>query len=90
MCPHCAKHAYRVRAGTSTYTKVSGASLARVGQTFLEAAVDRTPIAVKPIEEENEYESRRVWKDVADGIRKGDFEAASVAKSLLEVRAVAM
>lgn len=29
-------------------------------------------------------ESRRVWKDVADGIRRGDFESAGIAKSKLE------
>ena len=29
-------------------------------------------------------ESRRVWKDVADGIRAGDFEKAGVVKSKLE------
>lgn len=41
-------------------------------------------IIVKPIEEQGEMESRRVWKDVAEGIRKGDFEAAGIAKSKLE------
>lgn len=29
-------------------------------------------------------ESRRVWKDVADGIRSSDFDKAGVAKSKLE------
>jgi len=29
-------------------------------------------------------ESRRVWKEVADGIRNGNFDAASQAKSKLE------
>jgi len=29
-------------------------------------------------------ESRRVWREVADGIRKGDFETAGIAKSKLE------
>jgi len=41
-------------------------------------------IQVKPIEEQGDMESRRVWKDVADGIRKGDFETAGAAKSKLE------
>lgn len=41
-------------------------------------------ILVKPIEEQGDMESRRVWKDVADGIRKGDFESAGIAKSKLE------
>lgn len=41
-------------------------------------------IQVAPIEEQGEMESRRVWKDVAEGIRKGDFENAGIAKSKLE------
>ena len=57
------------------------------GRVFLNAddASLRTPIQVKPVEEQQEFESRRAWKAVADGIRKGDFEAASTAKSALEV-----
>jgi hypothetical protein len=38
------------------------------------------------VSEQNELESRRVWKEVADGIRCGDFEKASAAKYKLEVR----
>jgi len=41
-------------------------------------------IVIKPIEEQGEYESRRIWKAVADGIRKGDFENATAAKTKLE------
>ncbi|KAK4048424.1 Oxysterol-binding protein 4 [Microbotryomycetes sp. JL201] len=55
------------------------------GQLFLNAAGPTNPIEVKPVEQQGEYESRRAWKAVADGIRKGDFEAASAAKSALEV-----
>lgn len=39
---------------------------------------------MKAISEQGDMESRRVWKDVADGIRSGDFEKAGVAKSKLE------
>lgn len=55
---------------------------------FLDANKEgiRAPVTVRPVEEQNEYESRRAWKAVADGIRKGDFDAASVAKTALEVR----
>ncbi|EGG05486.1 uncharacterized protein MELLADRAFT_48789 [Melampsora larici-populina 98AG31] len=41
-------------------------------------------ISVKDLDQQDVYESRKVWKDVADGIRKGDFESASAAKSKLE------
>ncbi|POW11871.1 hypothetical protein PSTT_04924 [Puccinia striiformis] len=41
-------------------------------------------ISVLDLDQQGPLESRRVWKDVADGIRNGDFEAASTAKSKLE------
>lgn len=56
--------------GESHYVKGSPAD--KDGQLFLNAAGATTPISVKPIEEQNEYESRRAWKAVADGIRKGE------------------
>ncbi|KAH8823858.1 oxysterol binding protein [Flagelloscypha sp. PMI_526] len=34
--------------------------------------------------EEGDYETRKLWKDVAKGIRGGDFESASVAKTKIE------
>ncbi|GAA5915602.1 OSBP family protein [Sporobolomyces salmoneus] len=68
--------------GESVYSKPSKFE----GQVFLNADDNalRTPIQVAPVEQQQEYESRRAWKAVADGIRKGDFEAASSAKSALE------
>lgn len=41
------------------------------GQLFLNAAIDRIPITVKDLAEQGEFESRKVWKDTADGIRRG-------------------
>lgn len=69
--------------GESAYSKPSKFE----GQVFLNADDNslRTPIQVAPVEQQQEFESRRAWKAVADGIRKGDFEAASSAKSALEV-----
>ncbi|BGP19892.1 hypothetical protein JCM10213_008634 [Rhodosporidiobolus nylandii] len=67
-------------------TKFAKPSKGREGQLFLDAGAEgiRTPVTVKPVEQQNEYESRRAWKAVADGIRKGDFDAASTAKTALE------
>ncbi|KAI8997706.1 hypothetical protein BDB01DRAFT_772046 [Pilobolus umbonatus] len=42
-----------------------------------------TPI-VKPVEEQNEWESRRVWKKVSDALRVGDYATASTEKSVIE------
>ena len=42
-------------------------------------------MSVKSCEEQGEFESRKVWKEVADGIRKGDFASAQEAKVKIEV-----
>ncbi|POY70703.1 hypothetical protein BMF94_6286 [Rhodotorula taiwanensis] len=56
------------------------------GEVFLDADehVERERVSVKPVEAQNEFESRRAWKAVADGIRSGDYDAASTAKGALE------
>ena len=42
-------------------------------------------VTVAPVEhQKDEFESRKLWKKVADGIRSGDFEAASREKSKIE------
>ncbi|RJE23529.1 Oxysterol binding protein [Aspergillus sclerotialis] len=42
------------------------------------------PFDIAPIEQQDLYESRRAWKDVADGIERGDMDAVSIAKSKIE------
>ena len=51
---------------------------------FTDATSDKSEVQVAPIASQGEMESRRVWKDVADGIRQGDFDRAGAAKSKLE------
>lgn len=41
-------------------------------------------LKVAPIEEQDLYESRRAWRDVAAGIERGDMDAVSVAKTKIE------
>ncbi|GAA6037698.1 hypothetical protein JCM8097_002294 [Rhodosporidiobolus ruineniae] len=67
-------------------TKFVKPSKGDVGKVFLDAGEEglRTPIGVKPVDQQGEYESRRAWKAVADGIRRGDFDSASTAKTTLE------
>lgn len=43
-----------------------------------------TPLIVAPIEQQDELESRRAWKKVADAIAKGDMNVTSYEKSLIE------
>jgi hypothetical protein len=43
-----------------------------------------TPLTVAPIEEQDPYESRRAWHNVATSIGKGDMDATSQHKSTIE------
>lgn len=72
--------------GQSKVTKARGKVLPE-GSMFLDvprASQAWTPAKVKDISEMGPMESRRVWKDVASGIRTGNFDQASAAKSKLE------
>ncbi|KAK2767793.1 Oxysterol binding protein [Arachnomyces sp. PD_36] len=44
-----------------------------------------TPLTLAPLSEQDLYESRRAWNDVATAIEKGDMDATSEAKSKIEV-----
>ena len=64
---------------------VKGGTVLPVDSVFWDAnAVPREEVNVKPLEQQGEYESRRVWRDVAAGIRSGDYGAASQHKSRIE------
>jgi hypothetical protein len=43
-----------------------------------------TPLTLAPLEEQDLYESRRAWSDVATNIQKGDMDAVSGYKSRIE------
>ena len=43
-----------------------------------------TPLTLAPIEKQDLYESRRAWSNVAAGIKQGDMDAVSRAKSCIE------
>ena len=54
-------------------------------QTFYDADREaKDVLSVKPIEEQNELESRRAWKDVAEAIKEGDFNKIHQTKTVLE------
>jgi len=44
----------------------------------------KTPLQVKPIEQQDPLESRRAWGKVADAINKGDMNLTSHEKTLIE------
>lgn len=54
--------------------------------TFHDVNPPKEEVTVKPVEEQGEWESRKLWAPVANGIREGDFEIASREKSRIEVR----
>ena len=43
-----------------------------------------TPLTLAPLEQQDLYESRRAWSDVAASIQKGDMDAVSGYKSRIE------
>lgn len=72
---------------SSKYAKGTKGSLAREGDLFLDvasASKNWKPVSVRPTGEQGPMESRVVWQDVADGIRRGDFDRATAAKTKLE------
>lgn len=72
---------------TSKYSKGTKGNKAREGAPFLDVARSASAwkaLTVKPVSEQGPMESRRVWFDVAEGIKKGQFEDATAAKMKLE------
>ena len=60
----------------------------RTGATFTDVTGPKEEVTVKEIEDQDDWESRRLWRWVAKGIREGDFDTASKEKSKIEVRAI--
>jgi len=54
------------------------------GVPFHDVSSPKEEVTVKPIADQGEWESRKLWCDVAKGIREGDFETASREKSRIE------
>ena len=71
-----------VRSYEGTWTGIG--KVTKSDEIFTDATVPKTEVSVKPIEEQNEWESRRLWRATAQGIRSGDYDAASRDKSRIE------
>lgn len=54
-------------------------------ETFTVSSMKTTSLTVAPLEEQDAYESRRAWHDVAQAIENGDMDAVATAKSKIEV-----
>ncbi|WVQ83762.1 hypothetical protein IAT38_005906 [Cryptococcus sp. DSM 104549] len=54
------------------------------GPVFLDTNIAKEEVSVKAIEEQTEWESRRLWEKVAKGIRGGNYDEAGREKSRIE------
>lgn len=55
------------------------------GHLFLDMNEAKEEVTVKPIEEQGEWESRKLWEKVAKGIRSQNYDEAGREKSRIEV-----
>jgi len=58
---------------------------AKTGSVFTDVTTPKEEVTVAPIDQQGEWETRKLWEKVAAGIRSGDFEAASKDKTRIEV-----
>lgn len=49
-----------------------------------------SPLIVASLDEQDDFESRKAWKKVADAITRGDMDTTSYEKSIIENRQRAM
>lgn len=66
--------------------QIKDAKTKAVVDTFDHNAHKTTPLIVAPIEQQDDFETRRAWKKVADAIVKGDMDRTSAEKSVIENR----
>jgi hypothetical protein len=65
---------------------IKDAKTKKVIDTYDPSITKTTPLTVAPIDAQDEMESRRAWKKVADAIAVGDMDRTSAEKSLIENR----
>ncbi|KAH7909302.1 hypothetical protein BJ138DRAFT_238749 [Hygrophoropsis aurantiaca] len=56
----------------------------KTSATFHDVTTSKEEVSVAEIDQQSEWESRRLWHGVAKGIREGDFESAAKDKSRIE------
>lgn len=56
----------------------------KTGEEFTNVTEKAEDVAALPIDKQSEWESRRLWQKVADGIRTSNFGVASQEKSRIE------
>ncbi|KAI9454265.1 Oxysterol-binding protein [Russula earlei] len=56
----------------------------RTGAVFTDVTGPKEEVTVGPVDDQTEWESRRLWHKVAKGIRESDFETAAREKGRIE------
>ncbi|KAI4749176.1 oxysterol binding protein-like protein [Aureobasidium sp. EXF-12298] len=56
----------------------------KVVESYDASKMQKTPLTVAPIEQQDPLESRRAWYKVAEAINRGDMDTTSSEKSLIE------
>jgi hypothetical protein len=78
-----AKNSKTLKTYEGTWTGIGKVS--KTDEVFTDATVPKSEVTVKPISDQGEWESRKLWNKVAQGIRSGDYDNASKEKSRIEV-----
>jgi len=56
----------------------------KVVESYDASKMQKTPLTVAPVEQQDPLESRRAWYKVAEAINRGDMDTTSAEKSLIE------
>jgi len=78
------KNGHSVQSFEGQWTGVSHVGSSK-GPVFLDTSAPKEEVTVAPLSEQGEWESRKLWEAVANGIRTGNYDAAGKDKSRLEV-----
>jgi hypothetical protein len=83
---HPTQALYSIEGEWSGTSKFKGASPSGGKDAqFWDANTDKIEVSVKPVEEQGDMESRKLWKKTADGIKSQNYDAASKDKTRIEV-----
>jgi hypothetical protein len=56
----------------------------KTGKAFHDVSGAKEEVTVRSLDGQEEFESRRLWREVAKGIREGDYETAAREKTKIE------
>ena len=75
-------HSVQTYEGQWTGVSTAGGSK---GAVFLDTSAPKEEVTVKPIDQQGDWESRKLWEKVAKGIRSGSYDQAAAEKTRIEV-----